>query len=55
MTEEELREFMEALESFRAKNAANKEQARKLLRDEGVIDKRGKLTKQYSRKLAKAS
>jgi hypothetical protein len=55
MTEKDLREFKEALKGFRAKNAATREQARRLLREEGVITSKGKLTKRYSRKLATAS
>jgi len=55
MTQKELRTFKAALKTFRAKYAATPDQARKLLQEEGVITKTGKLTKAYSQKLAKAS
>jgi hypothetical protein len=59
MTNRELQEFADALKTFSAKHSKTPAQARKILRDEGVIDKYGKLRKPYTRaaskKLAKAS
>lgn len=55
MTEKELKQFKAALKQFRKTHASTPDQARKVLREEGVITKKGKLTKAYSRKLAKAS
>ncbi len=55
MTERELRVFKAALKEFRKQHAATPAQARKLLQEEGVITKTGRLTKKYSRKLTTAS
>lgn len=58
MTPQELKEFEAALKSFRKEHMQTREQARKVLRDEGVIDEHGNLTKPYRRateKRAKAS
>ncbi len=51
MTSRELNEFKAALKSFR-KNAKTLEQARTVLRKEGVINAKGELRKPYKRTTA---
>ena len=47
MSNQELRELLEAAQRVRAKYASTPEKARQLLKDEGVLDANGELAEQY--------
>mgnify|MGYP001809776285 CR=1 FL=1 len=47
MNEHDYDELVAALERIRAERASNQQDARQLLRDEGVIDENGDLTERY--------
>jgi hypothetical protein len=47
MSEQELQQLVEAARRVRAQYASTPEQARKLLRDEGVLDENDNLAQQY--------
>ncbi|MDQ0317666.1 hypothetical protein [Amorphus orientalis] len=49
MTGQDLKKFKAALKSFGKANTQTADQARKVLRDEGVIDSQGRLKKPYRR------
>lgn len=48
MTDKELKEFSAAIAKLHTKHGKSREAARKLLRTEGVIDDRNRLTKAYA-------
>lgn len=49
MTRQEMKAFEAALKDFREKHSSTPEQAREILRKEGVLDRHGKLAKPYAR------
>ncbi|KAA5598234.1 hypothetical protein [Blastochloris sulfoviridis] len=48
MTKKDLIEFRRAIKAVRAVHAASPEKARQFLAKQGVLDKRGQLTKKYA-------
>jgi hypothetical protein len=47
MSEQELREFLEAMERVRAEHASTPEKARRFLQQEGLITETGELAEPY--------
>jgi hypothetical protein len=47
MSEQELREYLEAMERVRAEHAATPEKARRFLQQEGLLTETGELAEPY--------
>jgi hypothetical protein len=47
MSEQELREFLDAMERVRAEHAATPEKARQFLKQEGLLTETGELAEPY--------